>query len=101
MFLSCLNACLNNELLGSVQHLGELLSMMSTRERVSTNTEHFLLSPTALADLADQGDTVCEEVYTFGLTENEQGVYFLPACTYISGCACTASGHLVFFILSF
>lgn len=48
-------------------------------------------------DLADQGDAVCGEVYTFGLAKNETGlfqVYFLLAFTFISGCACTASGHL-------
>lgn len=72
-----------------------------TRERVSTNTEQFLPSSPACVDLADKGDTVCEEVYTFGLTENEKGFYFLLAFTYISGCACTASGHLVFSLLSF
>lgn len=48
---------------------------------MSTNTEQFLPSPTAHADLADQGHTVCEEVYTFGLTKNEKGFYFLPAFT--------------------
>lgn len=72
--------------------------MVSTRERES-NTEQFLLSSTACAYLADQRDSVCEGVYTFGLTEIEKRLYVLPAFTYISGCACTASGHLVFFLL--
>lgn len=52
--------------------------------------EQFQLSSTAHVDLADPGDTVCEEVYTLGVTKNETELFQVISCQLLNGSQCNS-----------